>query len=495
MKKMTKRITSILCASLMAVGVSALASCNEAVTAYEIAVENGFQGTVVEWLLSLHGADGEDGEDFDLQSLFALAQQNGYEGSWNEFLKEYLSVSISEDNDTTAITNATASVVSICAGFITTKVEKSGLYGTTKTLVPSASAGSGVIYQINKNAKTAYIITNYHVLYSKDTDTADDISQCVYVYPYGALNGFTTEYRQDSSTNGVGNGVLDNGEKMGDIYSDNDQVQGFKGIKAQFVGGAMEYDIAILKTVPNEYFNENTIAKEAEILPSESLTVGEKTFAIGNANGEGISVTSGILSVESEYITMTSPDTTRAIRYRVMRTDAAINHGNSGGGLFNANGKLIGITNAKNVEDETDNMGYALPSTQVQYVVENILDNLGQGGVMRATLGIQTQVLQSSAKIVDGKYIIEEVFKVTDYPITQTSAAYNKLSAGDVIQTIRIVDKDGAVKTEKKTLTRSYQLVDLCLTVRKGDTMYLGVKDKGEVEIKFDKDEYFVKYA
>jgi hypothetical protein len=37
--------------------------------------------------------------------------------------------------------------------------------------------------------------------------------------------------------------------------------------------------------------------------------------------------------------------------------------------------------------------------------------------------------------------------------------------------------------------------VDLCLTVRKGDTMYLGVKGKGEVEIKFDKDEYFVKYA
>ena len=55
MNRITKRITSILCASLISVSVSALASCNEAVTAYEIAVENGFQGTEAEWLLSLHG--------------------------------------------------------------------------------------------------------------------------------------------------------------------------------------------------------------------------------------------------------------------------------------------------------------------------------------------------------------------------------------------------------------------------------------------------------
>ena len=71
-----------------------------------------------------------------------------------------------------------------------------------------------------------------------------------------------------------------------------------------------------------------------------------------------------------------------------MRTDAPINHGNSGGGLYNAQGELIGITNAKNVEDETDNMGYALPITQVEYLVKNMLDNGGY--VSRAMLGITT---------------------------------------------------------------------------------------------------------
>ena len=483
MRRKGKRIVSLLCGAMMTFGGVGLASCNKAVTAYEIAVQNGFQGTEEEWLQSLHGDNGNDGADFDIYDAYENAKaKDGFEGSFEAFLKQYLSVSISEDNSTTAIANATSSIVSICAGFTKVEIGNSAL---DKKVVPSASAGSGVIYQINENAKTAYIITNYHVLYNKDAD--EKISDCVYVYPYGALNGFTTEYRTDNSTNGLGNGVLDKGEQMGDMYGG--------GIKARFIGGAMEYDIAVLETYANDYFGANTTAKEADILSSESVTVGEKTFAIGNANGEGISTTSGILSVESEYITMTSPDATRAIRYRVMRTDAAINHGNSGGGLFNANGKLIGITNAKNVEDETDNMGYALPSTQVQYVVDNILDNKANKCVLRATLGIQTQITSSSGKIVDDKYVIEEEFQVTTYPIPNTSAAYGKLFAGDVIQSIKIVDEKGNVKTDTTTLKRSYQLVDLCLTVRKGDTVILGIKGKNPVEIEFNKDEYFVKYA
>ena len=61
--------------------------------------------------------------------------------------------------------------------------------------------------------------------------------------------------------------------------------------------------------------------------------------------------------------------------FRVMRTDAAINGGNSGGALFNAQGKLIGIPNAKTMTDGIDNMGYALPIDRVKSVVENVLDN------------------------------------------------------------------------------------------------------------------------
>ncbi len=482
MKRAIKRIASLLCVTLLGGGaVLGLASCNkdEVINAYDIAVKNGFQGTETEWLASLQGDNGEDGADFDIYALYEAAKEkDGFAGTFSEFLKTYLNVNVAEDNDAGTIAKSTASIVSICAGFTTT--QKTGLYNSQTVKVPSGSAGSGVIYSINENAKTAYIITNYHVLYSKGTDTANDISDCIYVYPYGALNMFST-----GDTNG--NGVLDSNEEMGDFNGG--------GIKARYVGGAMEYDIAILQTYSDDYFGEDTHAEAAEIWDSNDMSIGEKVYAIGNANGQGISVTNGLLSVESEYITMTAPDASRNIRYRVMRTDAAINHGNSGGGLFNAQGYLVGIINAKNVEDETDNMGYALPITQVKYVVENILDNVEQdvakGYVLRATLGIQTQITQSSGVVRDGKYYIEEVFQVTTYEIPSTAAAYGKLKADDIIQTVKI--NDG----ETVKLTRSFQLVDICLTIRKGDTVTVGIKRNGKdenVSIKFDKDSYFTIY-
>lgn len=115
-------------------------------------------------------------------------------------------------------------------------------------------------------------------------------------------------------------------------------------------------------------------------------------------------MTEGALSVESEYISLTAADEKSTIDFRVMRTDAAINSGNSGGALFDAQGKLIGITNAKRVDqlesdrttiDSVDNIGYALPITQVKYAVENILDN--NGGIKRAMFGISVQLTDSKA--------------------------------------------------------------------------------------------------
>ena len=179
---------------------------------------------------------------------------------------------------------------------------------------------------------------------------------------------------------------------------------------------------------------------------------------------------------------------TDGVAFRVMRTDAAINHGNSGGALFNAKGELIGITNAKNVEDETDNMGYALPITQVCAVAENILAN--DGVAKRATLGIITAITASSSKLTENGnlQIIEEV-SVAE---VQTGvAASGKLKVGDVIKAITLNGKT-------VELTRRFYLNDTLLTVRKGNTISLKILREGQettVEITFDKDEYFTTYA
>ena len=461
MKGIFKGITAISCAALMAFGFVA---CNEKeiVNAYDIAVKNGFVGTEQEWLESLKGANGKDGEDLDIQDVY---EASGYQGDLLGFISEYLKVDVQEDNDVETLAQNVLSVVSIYCGFTKTVETNNGwpLFGTSTETQVYCSAGSGVILDLNQQAGSAYIVTNYHVIYDMESDAKNKISNSIYVYTYGALNGFSTTTGKDEN----GDGML-----------------------ATFVGGAMDYDIAILKVEGKKHL-QTALATEAKIGQSNNVQLGEKVFAVGNPEGAGISVTAGVLSVDSEYIAMSSTDgANRSVSYRVMRTDAAINSGNSGGALFNAQGELIGITNAKNVDDGVDNMGYALPITQVVYLMENLFDN---GGVVkRAMLGITVSLLDSEAVYVDGMLTIKETLAVDSTKIETTAAAYGKLRYMDKLVSIKI--NDG----ETVTLNRKYHLNDLLLTVRKGDTLTLGIIRDGKeqtVAITYNNDAYFTTYA
>ena len=454
MKKIRKSIIAISCAALMSFGLFA---CSDEVSAYEIAVKNGFVGTEQEWLRSLHGADGADGEDLDMSDLYETAKNEyGYQGSYLDFCKE-LGIEAQLNNDTQTIAKNITSVVSICCGF--SKSAGGPFY---------MSAGSGVIVDLNENAGTAYVVTNYHVIYDADSNEKG-ISNSIYLYTYGAYNRFVPG--------------------KGDEYGD--------GLKATYVGGAMQYDIAILKVEGSEFL-KNAAAKDtvnaAEFGDSETIREGESVFAIGNPDAAGISVTSGVVSVKSEYISMYLADGGSATDFRVIRTDAAINHGNSGGALFNAKGELIGITNAKNVSEDVDNMGYALPITQVKYLCQNIWANGGQtnkGVVKRAMLGVMVSTSASEAKLTaDGHLEIYEKFGVYQ-AAGAGSAAYNKLIENDVFK--YMIVNDG----ERVDFTRQYQLNDMLLTVKKGDTVVIGF-ERGGVEqtttIVYNKDAYFTVY-
>ena len=256
----------------------------------------------------------------------------------------------------------------------------------------------------------------------------------------------------------------------------------------------------------------------AEIGVSNEQAIGEKVFAIGNPKGLGISVTEGILSLDSEYIDVdmdvpsgTFPQTiaSKPYPYRVMRTDAAINSGNSGGGLFNSEGKLIGIINAKAVTnikydehnkpyiDEKDGMGYALPITQVKYVMENILANnqannaLYSGKILKAKFGITTTVTDSVAGIGnDGKLYIKEEVSVylvgkeigeNGQPITFDCIANGKFKEGDILKTIQIGNG------EIVEVTRRFTVQEYLLNVRLGDTVKVVVERAGgNVELVFE---------
>ena len=457
---MKRILKNILLVGALTAAISGAAACS-AGTAYEIAVQNGFTGTETEWLQSLHGADGADGQSVTAADLYAEAQKSGFAGTYLEFCQSVLQVNVKEDNDTDTIAKNVTSVVSIYCGF--SQTIGGGMWGNAQSKYYSA-AGSGVIIDLNKEAGNALIVTNYHVVYDSSSDSKG-ISDMIYLYTYGALNRFSPD--------------------TGDEYGD--------GMRATYIGGAMDYDIALLKIEGSEYL-KNSLATEAKFVNSDEVCLGEKVFAIGNPDGAGIAVTGGIISVESEYITMSSTDGKGSVDYRVMRTDAAINHGNSGGALFNGKGELIGITNAKNVDTDVDNMGYALPSTQVKNLCDNILANRkeGVGSVNVARLGVEVTPSSSTPYYnTNGNLRIREEFMVAKVT-SANSAVYNILKVGDVFQSVSINGGDWI------ELKRQYQLNDLLLTVRKGDTVSLKMKRDGSditVSVTFDKDSYFAVYS
>ncbi len=467
---MRKRILIGLLSLTCAFAALGLAGCRSDTTAYELAVKNGFVGTEEEWLRSLHGDDGKDGEDLDAQALYEAAKVNGFTGTFLDFCKE-LNISIPQYNDTETIAENMLSCVSVYCGYSVTQTVTTGGYlgigGSTTTQVQYGySAGSGVIVELNENAGSAYILTNYHVVYNIESDQKG-ILEDIYIYPYGAYTYFDPN---------------PNGEK-GD------------GIKATFVGGAMDYDIAILK-VEGSLNAENV--REAKIGASEKVTVGEETYVIGNPAMKGISVTNGILSVDSEYITISALDNrdldldgkVDGVSYRVMRTSAAINSGNSGGGIFNTAGELIGIVNAKSSSTTVDNMGYALPISEVAAVCENIRD-FGDGKVHQAMLGILVSTTTSSAEIVEGKTQIKEEFCVRQ-EAKLGGASHGKLHEGDIFLS-------ATLKGKTTVFTRRYQLTDVLLGVRKGDTVVFKVRNSSgreeDISITFDRDSYFTIYG
>ena len=109
--------------------------------------------------------------------------------------------------------------------------------------------------------------------------------------------------------------------------------------------------------------------KIAQIGSSDDLVVGQQVVAIGNALGYGQSVTSGWVSALNRTITTEDGTSSDGL----LQTDAAINPGNSGGALLNMKGELIGINSAKYADSSVEGMGYAIPISKAQPILEDLM--------------------------------------------------------------------------------------------------------------------------
>lgn len=145
---------------------------------------------------------------------------------------------------------------------------------------------------------------------------------------------------------------------------------------ANLVGVDEKTDIALLKV-------KNPINLEAgHFGDSDAIRVGNQVFAIGNPFGLGNSVSLGIISAKERDIDKGPYD-------NFLQTDAAINQGNSGGPLFNMDGKIIGMSTAIFSEDgKNAGVGFATPSNVVKWVVSQLKEN---GKVIRGWLGMSVQ--------------------------------------------------------------------------------------------------------
>ena len=446
--------------------------------AYDIAVKNGFTGSQKDWLESLKGADGKDGADavdYLYNTWVKWHDSKIYTGSYYEFLTTYdaAATAYGVDNGVAAVSRAMCSSVIVFGEFTAREKvgRKNGAFGeTVYGEYTTIGAGAGAIYEYDKDSGEAYIVTNYHVVYGADTvgGFAKKLGVCLYGdYP-------TIE----ATTNSTYSSLTDRTLREGTF------------VEATFIGGSADHDVAVLKVDFSGEKETHSIAA-AKVEDSDFLSLGQKAIAIGNPNASGFSATTGTLSVDSENIVMESiTDSSKTMAYRVMRVDTAINAGNSGGGLYNASGNLIGLVEAKASSSSIDNISYAIPANIVRGVADNVIRHSEAGkdktsAFDKRMIGISTNVSDTSNRYdaEKGTITVTETVYVAEV-VKNSPAAAAGLAVGDVIKSARLQTSAGVAKsargsTEPLTITRNFQLSDYMMYADAGDKVELTVVRDG----------------
>ncbi|HIR94269.1 MAG TPA: trypsin-like peptidase domain-containing protein [Candidatus Egerieimonas intestinavium] len=160
--------------------------------------------------------------------------------------------------------------------------------------------------------------------------------------------------------------VIEDATEIAVTFIDNESVAGT-------IKGTDENDLAVVAVKLSDIKQETLDQiKVASIGDSEALQEGEQVVAIGNALGQGTAVAAGYVSALNQTITVDG------VEHDVIQLDIAINHGNSGGALFNMKGELVGINEAKGVVQSTgesaDGMGYAIPINLAEPILTNLMN-------------------------------------------------------------------------------------------------------------------------
>jgi serine protease Do len=207
--------------------------------------------------------------------------------------------------------------------------------------------------------------------------------------------------------------VIDNAYEITVTLSDRTAVQ------ARLLGKGLTFDLAILK------IDVDHPLPAVKVGDSDKVRVGDRVIAIGNPLGLSSTVTSGIVSALHRDLMGTPYD-------EFIQTDAAINHGNSGGPLFNMDGEVIGINNqifSDSASSGSIGLGFAIPSNDVRFLVEQIRD---YGRPHLGWLGLRIQTL--TAEMADALELPKGSGAIVSEITPGGPADEGGIKVGDIIQ-------------------------------------------------------------
>ena len=305
-----------------------------------------------------------------------------------------------------------------CGTYGTLTINKYTNSETTNTSESANSITTEVLYSNQNEGSYAKAI-------SKAIDTVVQIST-------KATSSTTNFFGQSTTSNAtvLGSGVIISND--GYIVTNNHVVEGANEISvtlnndeiydATIIGTDSKTDLALIKIEASNLAYSN-------LVDSDTLELGQEVVAIGNSLGKGTSSTNGIISALNREVTINNYTMT------LILTNAEVNSGNSGGGLFDMNGNLVGIVNAKIMSQTTsssstsvEGMGYAIPANTVKKIVDELMNN---GYVKdRATLGVKVITNNSYLEY----YGYSDTVGAVISEVVENGPAYKAgLEAGDII--------------------------------------------------------------
>ena len=273
-------------------------------------------------------------------------------------------------------------------------------------------------------------------------------------------------YGQSQVESGAGSGVIISSDgyiltcaHVVDGASNITVTIGDKDYTATLVGEDTTSDIAVIK-IDADGLTPATVGD------SDSLKVGQNVMAVGNPLGElGGTVTGGMISALNRSVTIQGTSSTNTMS--LIQMDASVSPGNSGGGLFNMNGELIGLVNAKSSSSDAEGLGFAIPINDAIKVAQDLLENGYVSG--RPYMGITYLAVtdaQTAAQLNVNAYGVYVVDVAQGGPADKAG-----LKTGD-----RIVSIDGteiAQKDDLGTLIQQHAA---------GDTLSITVAREGQMQ-------------